>query len=106
MEPVLSRRLRTINTFSHFYAVEVNFHDALFTPHQLDQQCKPGLKPFTDVTSAGPQKYVFGTLLRNSAASPDLFSFFVRLNSFFNGIEIKTVMFEIISVLTAHDGQL
>ena len=69
-EKPLGRRLRAIDSPSHFRHVQIHFQNTLLPPYRLDKQRKISLHPFSEPAPAGIQKYIFGRLLRNSTRAP------------------------------------
>ena len=58
-----------IDGIAHLDGVEVDFHDALLAPQELDEGCEVDFEAFAGPTAAGPEEPVLGCLLRDGAGT-------------------------------------
>ena len=105
-EMPLGYGLGTIDAIAHLDGVEVDFHDALLAPHQFDECCEIGLKPFAHPSAAWPQEHVLGRLLADGAGTQLAFVVLtVALGSLLDGLEVEAMVGEETLVFAGDDSQ-
>ena len=104
MEMPFSNSVGTIDAIAHLDGVEIDLHDALLRPKQLDKESKISLKALAQPRTAGPKKNVLGSLLADGASSELTFlrMLAVAARSMLNGLEVKAMMLQKTLILTRH----
>ena len=94
-----------IDSVAHLDGVEVDFHNALLAPDELDECGEISLKSFAYPRPARPEEHVLGCLLSDGAGTQFAFApLHITLGSLLDGIIVETVVQQKALVLAGHDG--
>ena len=77
---------------AEFGDVHIHLQNSFLTPKQLDQQGEPNLQCLATVVSGRTQKQIFRHLLSQGTRAAQFFALLIILQSFLNGLEVKTAM--------------
>jgi len=103
-EIALGTFIGAIGTDAGLGDVEVDLHDPVLAPDQLDQQREPGFQPLAEEAAALPEEGVLGGLLADRRSAADALAAFIVLHGLLDRGEIETVMAAEVPVLTANGG--
>ena len=103
-EMLLGNCFGAINAVPHLDAVEIDFHDALFAPKELDEDGEIRLQSLAKPTHFGPEKDVLGGLLRDSAAATEALAGTAFLEGFVDFDEVEAIVVQKALVLACHHG--
>src|SRR5690606_14055776 len=95
-------RLHTVYPFTGLNYIQVHFQDSLLGPEEFNQNGEISLKPFPEVISPGPQKYVFCRLIADGAASFQILPRLITFKGLGDSLHIKAVVIQKFLILSGH----
>ena len=94
----------SVDAVAHLYAVEVDFHDAVFAPDGLDEDGEVDFEAFAHPAAGGPEEDVLGCLLADGAASALAAAGDAVSDYGLELVEVEAVVLEEELVFAGHDG--
>ena len=104
VEMLLRHGFHAIDAVAHLDAVEIDFHDALFRPEQLDQYGEIGLEALAHPRTRGPEKHVFRRLLRDGATAQAASALHALHQRVADGLGVETAVDIKLLILRGDDG--
>lgn len=101
---LLRHGFRAVYAFAHLNAVEVYLEYAFLGPQGFDEHGEIAFEAFAQPSAVGPEKNIFGCLLRYGACSALSAAAFGLFDGLFDGIHVKSVVIQKTLVLACYAG--